>query len=58
MLLITDEVQTGFGRTGKMMGYMWDLGDDIRPDIVTMGKAISGGVTPVSGIVANNNIMD
>jgi len=56
--LITDEVQTGLGRTGKLMGYMWDLGDDIRPDIVTLGKAISGGVTPVSGIVANNNIMD
>jgi len=38
------------------MGYMHDLGD-VKPDIVTLGKAISGGVTPVSGILANDNIM-
>lgn len=37
---------------------MWDLGDDVKPDIVTLGKAISGGVTPVSGILANNEVMD
>jgi ornithine--oxo-acid transaminase len=57
VLLITDEVQTGLGRTGKLMGYNWDLGDE-KPDIVTLGKAISGGVTPVSGILTNNHIMD
>lgn len=34
------------------------MGDDVKPDIVTLGKAISGGVTPVSGIVADNFIMD
>lgn len=56
VLLITDEVQTGLGRTGKLMGYMHDLGD-AKPDIVTLGKAISGGVTPVSGIVANDEVM-
>lgn len=39
------------------MGYQWDLGDR-KPDIVTLGKAISGGVSPVSGILANNEIMD
>jgi ornithine--oxo-acid transaminase len=49
VLLITDEVQTGLGRTGKNMGYDWD---GIKPDIVTLGKAISGGITPVSGIVS------
>jgi adenosylmethionine-8-amino-7-oxononanoate aminotransferase len=38
------------------MGSEWDLGD-VRPDIMTLGKAISAGVTPVSGIVANDNIM-
>ena len=58
VLLICDEVQTGLGRTGKLMGYKWDLGESVNPDIVTLGKAISGGVTPVSGIVANNEIMD
>ena len=57
VLLITDEVQTGLGRTGKMMGYNWDLGT-AKPDIVTLGKAISGGVTPVSGILADKAIMD
>jgi ornithine--oxo-acid transaminase len=39
------------------MGYMWDLIDE-KPDIVTLGKAISGGVTPVSGILANSEVMD
>lgn len=57
VLLITDEVQTGLGRTGKLMGYEHDLGD-VKPDIVTLGKAISGGVTPVSGIVTMNEVMD
>jgi len=58
VLLIVDEVQTGLGRTGKLMAYMWDLGDDLKPDIVTLGKAISGGVTPVSGILANDIVMN
>lgn len=57
VLLITDEVQTGLGRTGKMMCYEHDLGS-VTPDICTLGKAISGGVTPVSGILANNVVMD
>ena len=39
------------------MGYEWDLGDE-KPDIVTLGKAISGGVTPVSGILASNEVMN
>jgi ornithine--oxo-acid transaminase len=56
VLLICDEVQTGLGRTGKLMGSEWDLGT-VRPDIMTLGKAISAGVTPVSGIVANNEVM-
>jgi ornithine--oxo-acid transaminase len=43
------------GRTGKLMGYEWD---GVKPDIVTLGKAISGGVTPVSGIVAQAAVMD
>ena len=40
------------------MGYNWDMGDDVKPDIVTLGKAISGGVTPVSGIVAKEHAME
>ena len=38
------------------MGSEWDLGT-VKPDIITLGKAISAGVTPVSGIVANDNVM-
>jgi ornithine--oxo-acid transaminase len=57
VLLLVDEVQTGLGRTGKLMDYMYDMGDD-KPDIVTLGKSISGGVTPVSGILAAGDLMD
>jgi ornithine--oxo-acid transaminase len=45
--LVFDEVQTGLGRTGKMFGWQhWDA----RPDAVTLGKALSGGVMPVSAM--------
>lgn len=39
------------------MDYMYDMGDD-KPDVVTYGKSISGGVTPVSGICADAELMD
>ena len=55
VLLITDEIQTGLGRTGKLFCYMHD---SIQPDIVTIGKALGGGFYPVSGILANNDLMD
>ena len=57
VLLVTDEVQTGLCRTGKMMAYDHDLEGDL-PDITTLGKALSGAVTPVSGIVASTELMD
>jgi ornithine--oxo-acid transaminase len=49
-----DEVQTGFGRTGKMMAYEWE---GIKPDILTVGKALSGGTMPVSAAFCNDEIM-
>ena len=55
VLLICDEVQTGLGRTGKFMCYEHD---DIKPDIITLGKALSGGTLPVSAIFADNHILD
>ncbi|MFH1829816.1 MAG: ornithine--oxo-acid transaminase [Pseudomonadota bacterium] len=54
VLLICDEIQTGFGRTGRMFASDWE---GVRPDIICMGKALGGGVYPVSGIVADNEIM-
>ena len=55
VLFILDEVQTGLSRTGKLFAYMHD---DAKPDILILGKALSGGVYPVSGIFASNEIMD
>ena len=55
VLLIIDEVQTGFGRTGKLYCYQHE---DIQPDIVILGKALGGGVYPVSAILADDGVMD
>lgn len=45
VLFICDEIQTGIGRTGKLLCHQWA---GIKPDLVTLGKAISGGMYPVS----------
>ena len=52
--MCADEIQTGFGRTGKMMCVDWE---GVRPDILVMGKSMSGGMLPVSGCVADDFIM-
>lgn len=54
ILLAADEIQTGFCRTGKLFCYMHD---GIEPDIIIMGKALGGGVFPVSAIAADKDIM-
>jgi ornithine--oxo-acid transaminase len=52
-LFISDEVQTGMGRTGKLFAYQhWDL----DPDIITMAKALSGGYVPAAGFVTRRDI--
>ncbi|MEW2921199.1 ornithine--oxo-acid transaminase [Muricauda sp. ANG21] len=53
-LFIADEVQTGIGRTGKMLAVDHE---DVKPDILILGKALSGGAYPVSAVLANDNIM-
>lgn len=54
ILLIADEIQTGIARTGKMLCVEhWN----VRPDVVLLGKAISGGVYPVSAVLADKHIM-
>jgi len=54
VLLIADEIQTGFGRTGRRFCSDWE---GVRPDIICMGKAMGGGVYPVSGIAADDEVM-
>ena len=54
VLFIADEVQTGLARTGKMLACDHE---NVKPDIVTLGKALSGGVYPISAVLANDNIM-
>ncbi len=54
VLFIADEIQTGLGRTGAMLAC--DL-ENIRPDIVLLGKALSGGMLPVSAVLADDEIM-
>jgi ornithine--oxo-acid transaminase len=54
VLFIADEIQTGIARTGKMLCVDHE---EIRPDIVILGKALSGGVLPVSAVLADDHIM-
>lgn len=55
VLFICDEIQTGVGRTGKMLCY--EHSPDVKPDVVLLGKAISGGVYPVSCVLSSKEIM-
>jgi ornithine--oxo-acid transaminase len=55
VLLLNDEIQTGLGRTGKMFCGDWD---GTRGDILIVGKALGGGVYPVSAILANDEVME
>ena len=54
VLLLGDEIQTGLGRTGKMLAFDHE---GVRPDILILGKALSGGVLPVSAVLADDEIM-
>ncbi len=54
VLLITDEIQSGLGRTGKLLAAEHE---DIRADIVVLGKALSGGMYPVSAVLASREIL-
>jgi len=54
VLFIADEVQTGIGRTGKLLACEHE---NVKPDILILGKALSGGVYPVSAVLCNDDIM-
>ena len=54
VLFVADEIQTGLGRTGKMLACDYE---DVRPDVLILGKALSGGTLPVSAVLADDEIM-
>ncbi len=54
VLLICDEIQSGLGRTGRLFAYMHD---EITPDVVIVGKALSGGFYPVSAVLASREVL-
>jgi ornithine--oxo-acid transaminase len=54
VLFIADEVQTGIARTGKMLACDWE---GFKPDVLILGKALSGGVFPVSAVLADDTVM-
>ena len=56
VLMITDEVQTGLGRTGKLLASHHYK--NVKPDMVCLGKALSGGMYPISAVLADSKIMD
>lgn len=55
VLMMLDEIQTGLGRTGKLFAYQYE---DAKPDVLLLGKALGGGVYPVSAMLASEGIMD
>ncbi|MFQ5702946.1 MAG: ornithine--oxo-acid transaminase [Gemmatimonadales bacterium] len=55
VLFVADEIQTGLGRTGKMFACEWE---DVRPDVLIVGKALAGGVYPVSAMLSDREVMD
>ena len=54
VLMIVDEIQTGLGRTGKMLACDYE---NVKPDILCLGKALSGGFYPISAVLSNEEIM-
>lgn len=54
VLLLADEIQTGFGRTGKLFACEWE---DVVPDMYILGKALGGGVFPISAVAADKEIL-
>ncbi|WP_299101646.1 ornithine--oxo-acid transaminase [uncultured Winogradskyella sp.] len=67
VLFIADEVQTGIARTGRLLATCGNCNcsdkhcsgePEVKPDVLILGKALSGGAYPVSAVLANNNVMD
>ncbi len=54
VLFVADEIQAGLGRSGKMFACDWE---DVSPDVLILGKALGGGVFPISCVVANKDVL-
>jgi ornithine--oxo-acid transaminase len=54
ILMVTDEIQTGLGRTGQLFASDWE---SVQPDLVTIGKALSGGMMPVSAVLGSREVL-
>ncbi|MDP2302473.1 MAG: ornithine--oxo-acid transaminase [Ignavibacteria bacterium] len=54
VLFVADEIQSGLGRSGKLFAYQYE---DIRPDVVIIGKALSGGCYPVSAVLSDKEVL-
>ena len=54
ILFIADEIQTGLGRTGRTLACDWE---DVDPDVVLLGKALGGGILPISAVVARDEVL-
>ena len=54
VLFVADEIQTGLGRTGKMFAVEWE---DVNPDVFILGKALGGGVMPISAVVSSKEVL-
>lgn len=55
VLFIADEIQTGLGRTGSLLACDHE---GVKPDMLILGKALSGGVLPISAVLANDSVMN
>lgn len=55
ILFIADEIQAGLGRSGKLFATDWD---NVKPDVYILGKALGGGVLPISVVLADNEVLD
>lgn len=55
ILFIADEIQAGLGRSGKLFACDWD---NVKPDVYILGKALGGGVLPISVVLADNEVLD
>jgi ornithine--oxo-acid transaminase len=54
VLFMVDEIQSGLGRTGKLFAHQWE---DVHPDVVIIGKALSGGYYPISAVLASREVL-